>query len=48
MVEADEKQIPLLDTPGATTIDADLGARDPLEQNSQSYSTVTDLARFRG
>jgi hypothetical protein len=29
-------------------IDSDFRARYPLEQDSQSYSTVTDLARLRG
>jgi hypothetical protein len=48
MVKADEQQEAAVDAPGDTSIDADLGTRDPLEQNSQSYSTVTDLARLRG
>jgi hypothetical protein len=48
MVKADEEEKPEADAAGTTSIDADLGPRDPLEQNSQSYSTVTDLARLRG
>lgn len=47
-MKPDEEEEPQVDTAGATSIDADFSPRDPLEQNSQSYSTVTDLARLRG
>ena len=48
MREADEKEKPFRDVSDAATFDADFGPRYPLEQNSQYYSTVTDLARLRG
>lgn len=48
MRETNEKEKTLPDVPDAATFDADFGPRDPLEQDSQCYSTVTDLARLRG
>ena len=48
MREADEKEKSLPDASDAATFDADFRPRDPLEQDSQYYSTVTDLARLRG
>ncbi|HEU4748787.1 MAG TPA: hypothetical protein VFS56_09830 [Gemmatimonadaceae bacterium] len=48
MGEADQKDKAPLDSPGGAAFDPNLGARDSLEQNSQPYSTVTDLARLRG
>jgi hypothetical protein len=46
--EADEKEKSLPDAAGLSLSDADFRSRDPLKQNSQYYSTVTDLARLRG
>jgi hypothetical protein len=46
--EPDEKEKTLPDAAGRSLSDADFRPRDPLKQNSQYYSTVTDLARLRG
>jgi len=46
--EPDEKEKSLPDAAGRSLSDADFRPRDPLKQNSQYYSTVTDLARLRG
>ena len=48
MMEADEKEKAAPDTSDAAAIDSNFRARYSLEENAQSYSTVTDLARFRG
>ena len=48
MREADEQEKSLPDASDAATFDADFCPRDALEQDSQYYSTVTDLARLRG
>ena len=48
MCKADEKEKALPDGSDAATFDADFCPRYPLEQDSQYYSTVTDLARLRG
>ena len=48
MGEADEKEKTLPDAPRFPVANADFRPRDPLKQNSQYYSTVTDLARLRG
>jgi hypothetical protein len=46
--EADEEEKSRPNASRLSLADADFGARDPLKQNSQYYSTVTDLARLRG
>ena len=48
MGEADEEEEAPLDPSGGAAIDPNLSARDSLEEYSQPYSTVTDLARLRG
>lgn len=48
MREADEEEESRPNASRLSLADADFGARDPLKQNSQYYSTVTDLARLRG
>ena len=48
MSEANEEEKTLPDAADAATFDADFRPRYPLEQDSQYYSTVTDLARLRG
>lgn len=48
MMETGKQQKPSVDLPGDPTVDSNFSARDPLEQNSQLYSTVTDFARLRG
>ena len=48
MGEPDEEEKPASNSSRRTLADADFRPRHPLEQDSQSYSTVTDLARLRG
>ena len=48
MSKADEKKKSLPDVADAPTFDANFRSGDPLQQDSQYYSTVTDLARLRG
>ena len=48
MREPDEKEKSLPNAARLALSDADFSPRDPLKQYSQSYSTVTDLARLRG
>ena len=48
MGEADEKQKALPDAANAASFNSDFGPQYPLQQYSQYYSTVTDLARLRG
>ena len=48
MREADEEEESRPNAARLSLTDADFGPRDPLKQNSQYYSTVTDLARLRG
>ena len=48
MVKAGEEKKAAFYPPRRATIDSNFSARDSLEENSQSYSTVTDLARLRG
>ena len=48
MSKTDEEKKSLLDLADAPTFDANFRSRDPLQQDSQYYSTVTDLARLRG
>jgi hypothetical protein len=48
MGEADKEEKAPLYPPGGPALDPYRSARDSLEQNSQPYSTVTDLARLRG
>jgi hypothetical protein len=48
MSEADEEQKSPPDAPRLSLSNADFRPRDPLKENSQPYSTVTDLARLRG
>ena len=48
MREADEEEKSLPNASRLALSNADLRPRDPLKQNSQYYSTVTDLARLRG
>ena len=48
MREADEEEEPRPNASRLSLSDADFRPRDPLKQDSQYYSTVTDLARLRG
>jgi hypothetical protein len=47
MKTGEEKKSPA-DLPRSASIDSNFSSRNSLEKNSQSYSTVTDLARLRG
>jgi hypothetical protein len=47
-MKAGEQEKSALDLPRRSSIDSNFSARYSLEKNSQSYSTVTDLARLRG
>jgi hypothetical protein len=46
--EADEEEESRPNASRRALTDADFRPRDPLQQDSQYYSTVTDLARLRG
>jgi hypothetical protein len=48
MREADEEEKSLPNASRPSLSNADFRPRDPLKQDSQYYSTVTDLARLRG
>jgi hypothetical protein len=48
MREADEEEESLPNASRRSFSNADFRPRDPLKQDSQYYSTVTDLARLRG
>ena len=48
MREADKEKESRPNASRLSLSDADFRPRDPLKQDSQYYSTVTDLARLRG
>lgn len=48
MREADEEEESRPDASSRSLSNTDFRPRDPLKQDSQYYSTVTDLARLRG